>query len=134
MTKRELIDEIMDINQTAGPDFLAEFADIELDEYLKHLQEARKPRPVKYSRQGRAMIETPSFHDALDTPTEEFSPNRSMLDSTNPFENVALTVTDYPPEEHRGKTSQEQTGFRHPSKVLAYQSYKSQNDDQARLF
>ncbi len=44
MTKRQLIDEIVSINQTAEPSFLAQFDDVELDSYLRHLQVIRTPR------------------------------------------------------------------------------------------
>ncbi len=37
MTKRQLIDEIIHINQSAEPGFLSEFDDVELAEYLRHL-------------------------------------------------------------------------------------------------
>ncbi len=40
MSKRELIDFIMQINRTARPEFLARFSDLELDKYLNHLLEA----------------------------------------------------------------------------------------------
>ena len=32
-----MIDEIMELNQSAQPEFLAMFDDVELDEYLSHL-------------------------------------------------------------------------------------------------
>ena len=44
MTKRQLIDEIVSMNQTADPEFLSQFKDQELDNYLEHLRFARKPR------------------------------------------------------------------------------------------
>ena len=44
MTKRQLIDEIVTLNQTAEPAFLAKFDPGELDEYLRHLRLARTPR------------------------------------------------------------------------------------------
>jgi hypothetical protein len=44
MTKRELIDEIVAINHTATPQFLARFQDDELDEYLGHLRVLARPR------------------------------------------------------------------------------------------
>lgn len=54
MTKRQLIDEIVSLNSTAEPGFLAKFDDGELDEYLRHLQRARTPRlsgdPRRYDR------------------------------------------------------------------------------------
>lgn len=39
MSKRELIDCICEINQTAKPEFLANFSEVELNEYLEHLME-----------------------------------------------------------------------------------------------
>lgn len=44
MTKRQLIDEIVVINQSAKPAFLAEFADDDLQDYLDHLKVIRRPR------------------------------------------------------------------------------------------
>jgi hypothetical protein len=44
MTKRQIIDEILTINQTAKPAFLARFGDAELDAYLSHLQVLACPR------------------------------------------------------------------------------------------
>jgi hypothetical protein len=44
MTKRELIDEIVALNHTASPQFLARFQDSELDEYLGHLRVLTRPR------------------------------------------------------------------------------------------
>ncbi len=44
MTKRQLIDKIVTLNQTAEPAFLARFDPGELDEYLRHLRLAGTPR------------------------------------------------------------------------------------------
>jgi hypothetical protein len=44
MTKRELIDEIVSINRSASPRFLAQFDDVELDAYLAHLSVLKTPR------------------------------------------------------------------------------------------
>jgi hypothetical protein len=44
MTKRQLIDEIMQLNQSAKPEFLARFGDDELNDYLRHLRQACRPR------------------------------------------------------------------------------------------
>lgn len=44
MTKRQLIDEIVAINHTAQPGFLAKFEEPDLDEYLKHLRHAQTSR------------------------------------------------------------------------------------------
>ena len=39
MSKRELIDCILEINKSAKPEFLAVFGENELNEYLEHLME-----------------------------------------------------------------------------------------------
>jgi len=39
MSKRELIDCICEINTTATPEFLEDFTEDELNEYLEHLME-----------------------------------------------------------------------------------------------
>lgn len=44
MTKRQLIDEITVINRSAKPSFLARFDTLDLDEYLRHLQQAGTSR------------------------------------------------------------------------------------------
>jgi hypothetical protein len=40
MSKREIIDCIIEINRTARPEFLAKFSTEDLDQYLDHLLEA----------------------------------------------------------------------------------------------
>ena len=42
MTKRQLIDDIRRYNTTAQPQFLAQFDDEALRQYLEHLEQARK--------------------------------------------------------------------------------------------
>ena len=44
MTKRQLIDEIMHINRSARPEFLAHFDDADLGDYLEHMRKAMAPR------------------------------------------------------------------------------------------
>jgi hypothetical protein len=44
MNKRQLIDGIRQLNQTAQPDFLAQFDDDALRQYLEHLQSAQEKR------------------------------------------------------------------------------------------
>jgi len=44
MTKRQLIDEIVTINHSAHPGFLARFDDGELNAYLQHLKTTQDPR------------------------------------------------------------------------------------------
>jgi hypothetical protein len=39
MNKRELINDICEINRSASPEFLARFTEDELGEYLEHLME-----------------------------------------------------------------------------------------------
>ena len=44
MTKREIINEIMEINLSAGAEFLSRFSDNQLNEYLQHLHVLQEPR------------------------------------------------------------------------------------------
>jgi hypothetical protein len=44
MTKRQLIDEILERNSTADPGFLARFDDEDLDDYLTNLRRLQAPR------------------------------------------------------------------------------------------
>jgi hypothetical protein len=44
MNKRQLIDGIRQLNQTAQPEFLAQFDDEALQQYLRHLQSAQEKR------------------------------------------------------------------------------------------
>jgi hypothetical protein len=53
MTKRELIDEITHLNPTARPDFLAEFGDEDLAEYLEHLKWLDEPALAQASAASR---------------------------------------------------------------------------------
>ena len=51
MTKREIIDHIMEINTSAKPEFLADFSQESLAAYLAHLTE------VLAERQEQAFLE-----------------------------------------------------------------------------
>jgi hypothetical protein len=42
MSKRQLIDEIRRFNTTVLPQFLSQFSELELQEYLTHLQDAEQ--------------------------------------------------------------------------------------------
>ena len=42
MTKREIIDGILQFNRSAAPEFLSKFKSVELAEYLDHLESARR--------------------------------------------------------------------------------------------
>jgi hypothetical protein len=44
MNKRQLIDGIRQLNQTAQPEFLVQFDDEALAQYLQHLQTAQEKR------------------------------------------------------------------------------------------
>ena len=54
MTKRQLIDEILTINRSARPHFLAQFSGEDLGQYLAHLRRLRSPRltgdPHRYDK------------------------------------------------------------------------------------
>jgi hypothetical protein len=41
MTKRQLIEDIRQHNPTAQPQFLAQFEEVDLQEYLSHLEAAK---------------------------------------------------------------------------------------------
>ena len=51
MNKRQLIDDIRRFNNTARPEFLAQFDEEALRQYLQHLEEARQ----KHLRKGAFM-------------------------------------------------------------------------------
>ena len=44
MDKRQLIEDIRQINDTALPEFLAQFDDQALHQYLQHLRQAKEKR------------------------------------------------------------------------------------------
>ena len=48
MSKREIIDRIMEMNPSARPEFLAEFSQESLSQYLSHLDEvlAEQHEPI----------------------------------------------------------------------------------------
>ena len=60
MTKRQYIDEILKINRSAKPEFLAKFSEKDLAEYFRHLGAAAVPRESLYRRpSGRAPADEP---------------------------------------------------------------------------
>jgi len=67
MTKRQLIDEILEINRGAEPGFLAQFDDGDLEAYLRHLRTAQEPRICQqagtYSRSVRRASMRPASPD-----------------------------------------------------------------------
>lgn len=51
MSKRELMDRIIQINRSARPEFLQQFSETELDEYLRQLESiGRKDRSCAIAR------------------------------------------------------------------------------------
>ncbi len=58
MSKRELIDEIVRLNPTARPDFLAHFGDHDLREYLDHLNWLNAPAATPISLASPAACES----------------------------------------------------------------------------
>lgn len=81
MTKRQLIDQILQVNSTVDPGFLARFEQDELDAYLRHLHQARLPRlagdPHRFDHY---------FHDAAKV-------------SWQPAETQAVAVAEPPDDE-----------------------------------
>ncbi len=88
MTKRQLIDEIVSLNSTAQPAFLARFEDLDLNEYLQHLRNARTPRLSgdphrydKYFNNGRRDASYPPANYGMDSSitTDADSDERAAL-------------------------------------------------------
>lgn len=102
MTKRELIDEILIINRSAKPAFLAEFGVEDLGEYLQHLHVASTPRPVVSNRTSAAKSAQhscqPQAADAQPTP-EGPQPCAERVDNSQaPAAASAATRQDAPSE------------------------------------
>ena len=78
MTKRQLIDEILTINGTAKPRFLAQFDDGQLNEYLTHLQVLETPRLTgdasRYEKYFRNCPTVPVHRPQWRTDTEPAAP------------------------------------------------------------
>lgn len=75
MTKRQLIDEILERNSTADAGFLARFDDSELDDYLTNLRRLQTPRLTgdagRYEKYFNFNIPA---RPAVHSPEEEISP------------------------------------------------------------
>ena len=72
MTKRQLIDQIVMLNRTALPSFLAQFDDDNLNRYLAHLVEARKPRIAGANGRRFDRYFAAQRAEADDAPTPQF--------------------------------------------------------------
>lgn len=77
MTKRQMIDEIVTLNHTAKPAFLARFNEVDLNEYLEQLLNLRKPslsgdarQYAKYFGQNTTVFQAPP----ASTPQQDGSP------------------------------------------------------------
>lgn len=86
MTKRQLIEQITDLNPTAKPAFLAEFKDADLAEYLQHLRWVGQPQHPWQTAQGRsrrgrrAAESAPQEPAAADVSAEPFQDDPAGLD------------------------------------------------------
>jgi hypothetical protein len=88
MTKRQLIDEIVVLNQTAKPAFLAKFNDGALSDYLHHLLQSRRPRLFGDShRYDKYFVK--------DTPAP-VSQRHTAVEETVAAESAAITVSETP--------------------------------------
>jgi len=96
MTKRQLIDEIVSINPTAEPGFLARFEDGQLDEYLGHLRVLRTPRlrgdPHRYDKYFSAS----EPHTEAEGPPEQ--DDEPVAEETDAAERAALLDDEIPEE------------------------------------
>lgn len=99
MTKRELIDEIMTINRSASPRFLARFEDVQLDEYLAHLRVLDTPRlsgsSERYEKYFRNCPTIPTTRPPWRTDaerTEEIAVEE--LDEADELEELTLPFVD----------------------------------------
>lgn len=87
MTKRQLIDEIVTMNRSADPGFLARFDDSDLNEYLAHLQWTQTPRlagdPHRYDMYFEncptIAFESTATLMADDAPAERQTPGLSIV-------------------------------------------------------
>lgn len=59
MSKRELIDRIRLFNPTAGSDFLRQFDEMDLTQYLQHLVDTTPPCRLAAIRAGVRFAEAP---------------------------------------------------------------------------
>ena len=100
MTKRQIIDEILFLNRSARPEFLARFKDGDLDEYLRHLRTTQTPRLSGNARRYEKYFEnvptiagvTPGAGASLIQPDDEFRPQQEgdpalqVMDGAFPFD------------------------------------------------
>jgi hypothetical protein len=126
MTKRQLIDEIISINQTAEPGFLCHFQDEDLREYLEHLQTARVPRMV-----GDAARYEKYFATARHTPPAEFGLGEPVVSTETDAAERAALLAAAPPVEVAAQASLPKTSVQpaQPVVVEAAAAAKADNAD-----
>lgn len=81
MTKRQLIDQIIQINRSADPSFLAQFDPDDLSDYLQHLRLAQTPRPVCFHGDHASAESMPKAPADMtdDTPTDQHTSDQPIL-------------------------------------------------------
>ena len=96
MTKRQLIDQIITVNRSAQPGFLARFDDEDLRDYLDHLMAVRQPRLAgethryeKYftapqAATATAVLEAPEQEDQDDLRPDDADETPSQRDALVP--------------------------------------------------
>ncbi len=88
MTKRQMIDAILQLNTSADVGFLAGFRDEDLNDYLRHLRLARTPRlqgdPHRYDRYFTTTQTDRTVAELPPCPTDEELDK--LLDETMDFE------------------------------------------------
>ena len=108
MTKRQLIDEIVAINHSAAPAFLAEFEDTQLTEYLGHLRLVGTPRLTgnsqRYDKYFRNCPTIPSDGPA-ETTVEQPDPDFCDLDDADRADQAADAETSEAEPEPVGVTA-----------------------------
>jgi hypothetical protein len=85
MTKRQIIDDILLLNRSAKPAFLARFDSEELDAYLRHLQLAQTPRLSCMEGQYAKYFQNVPAIGATEPPREETSPEPAPADDWLPL-------------------------------------------------
>jgi len=113
MTKRQMIDKIVSMNQTAEPGFLSRFEEQELNEYLNHLQTARTPRLMgepgrfdQYFENCPAIAFVPPVELAFGSPEED-----DVQPLQAPAEEPALPEADEPTETNQTEADIEPVEF-----------------------
>jgi len=91
MTKRQLIDQIMTVNRSARPEFLARFDDDDLHDYLDHLAVLLEPRLTgQTDRYEKYFVATtPAAAVGPDTPEREDQDDLRSADGADDAEDAA---------------------------------------------